>query len=112
DILDFSKMEAGKLKAEHAPFRLDEVIDNVVTILASRAEEKGLELLVDASAQLPLALLGDPLRLNQVLINLLNNAIKFTSAGEVVLTITERSRHAHRVQLTFAVRDTGIGMTP
>jgi PAS domain S-box-containing protein len=112
DILDFSKMEAGKLKAERTEFRLDEVIDNVITMLANRADEKGLELVVDASAHLPLALVGDPLRLNQVLINLLNNAIKFTQRGEVVLGIGEHARRDGRVELVFSVRDTGIGMTP
>lgn len=112
DILDFSKMEAGKLKSERVEFRLDKVIDNVVTMLANRADEKGLELVVDASADLPLALVGDPLRLNQVLINLLNNAVKFTQHGEVVLGISERTRRNGRVELVFAVRDTGIGMSP
>ena len=112
DILDFSKMEAGKLKSERVEFRLDKVIDNVVTMLANRADEKGLELVVDASAHLPLALVGDPLRLNQVLINLLNNAVKFTQHGEVVLGISERTRRNGRVELVFAVRDTGIGMSP
>ena len=112
DILDFSKMEAGKLKSERVEFRLDKVIDNVVTMLANRPDEKGLELVVDASAHLPLALVGDPLRLNQVLINLLNNAVKFTQHGEVVLGISERTRRNGRVELVFAVRDTGIGMSP
>ena len=85
DILDFSKIEAGKLDIESIAFSLGDVLDNVVNVLSMKADEKGLELLLDLPPQLPTALVGDPSRLRQVLLNLVNNAVKFTERGEVVV---------------------------
>ncbi|MBI5719593.1 MAG: response regulator [Burkholderiales bacterium] len=111
DILDFSKIEAGKLDIESIAFGLGDVIDNVVSVLSMRASEKGLELLLDLPAQLPAVLLGDPSRLGQVLLNLGNNAVKFTDAGEVVVTVRVVEQDGASARLRFEVRDTGIGMS-
>lgn len=111
DILDFSKIEAGKLKMESIEFQLDAVLDNLISMVGTKAEEKKLELILDISAELPTNLIGDPLRLNQVLINLCNNAIKFTSAGEITIGIVAEATHDQDVVLHFWVRDTGIGLS-
>ncbi|MEF7614415.1 response regulator [Aquincola sp. MAHUQ-54] len=110
DILDFSKIEAGKLTIEQRPFDLAEVFESLGNLLSLRAQEKGLELLFDLPAGLPATLVGDPLRLGQVLANLGSNAIKFTEQGEVVVRVAEVDRSADAVQLQFSVADTGIGM--
>jgi two-component system, sensor histidine kinase and response regulator len=112
DILDFSKIEAGKLDIETTGFKLDDVIRSVTTLTAQKAHEKGLEFLAHVASDIPDDLMGDPLRIGQILTNFVNNAVKFTERGEVRLTITQRDRTDDKVQLTFAVRDTGIGMTP
>src|SRR6516162_6085070 len=112
DILDFSKIEAGKLNMEQVDFRLDVVLDNLSTVVSQRAHEKNLEFLIDAQHDLPTILAGDPLRLEQVLINLVNNALKFTEHGEVIVSVKLEERRASRVKLKFEVRDNGIGMTP
>ncbi len=112
DILDFSKIEAGKLELEHVPFTLEDVMTNVADLVALRAEEKGLELLFGVSPDAPQHLVGDPLRLGQVLINLATNAVKFTEQGEVVVTVEPVEDTDGVARLSFAVRDTGIGMTP
>ena len=112
DILDFSKIEAGKMSMEIIDFQLEEVIDNVSNLLGMKTEEKGLELIFDASANVPTALVGDPLRLGQILINLGNNAVKFTDQGEIVIGVERILEDAQGVELHFWVRDTGIGMTP
>ncbi|GAB7078423.1 transporter substrate-binding domain-containing protein [Megalodesulfovibrio paquesii] len=112
DILDFSKIEAGKMDLERVPFQLDEVLDNLGTVVSIKAEEKNLELLFKRQPEAPAALIGDPLRLGQVLINLTNNAIKFTEAGEVVVTVDVEEEGEGSVMLRFAVSDTGIGLTP
>ncbi|HYI97326.1 MAG TPA: response regulator, partial [Bryobacteraceae bacterium] len=112
DILDFSKIEAGKLDIENADFRLDDVLDNLSTVIGQKAHEKNLEFLIAAQPDIPPNLVGDPLRLGQILINLVNNAVKFTERGEVILTAGVGEEAAGRVKLTFSVRDTGIGMTP
>ena len=112
DILDFSKIEAGKLEVEAIPFALDTVLDNVVDVLGMRAEQAGLELLLDLSPRLPTALVGDPSRLVQVLLNLGNNAVKFTERGEVTIAVKGQPGDAGAVQLQFEVSDTGIGMSP
>jgi signal transduction histidine kinase/DNA-binding response OmpR family regulator len=111
DILDFSKIEAGKMDMESIPFSLDQVLDGVATVLSARAEAAGLELLIALSPRLPTALLGDPARLGQVLLNLSNNAVKFTERGEVVVAVKVVDQDADAVQLRFEVRDTGIGMS-
>jgi PAS domain S-box-containing protein len=111
DILDFSKIEAGKLDLEAIDFKLDDVITSVTTLTAQKAHEKGLEFLAHAVPGIPEFLLGDPLRLGQILTNFVNNAVKFTEKGEIRLEIEQVERTGEKVQLKFAVRDTGIGMT-
>ncbi len=111
DILDFSKIEAGRLDIEEIPFSLEEALNNVINLLAERAQEKGLELLFNPGPKLPKGLIGDPLRLGQVLINLGNNAIKFTETGEVEIEAAVVERENHQVALRFKVRDTGIGIS-
>ena len=111
DILDFSKIEAGKLDMETIPFSLTDVMDNLGSLLGMKAEEKGLELLFVEPPGLPTALMGDPSRLGQVLINLGNNAVKFTEHGEVVIAIEVVESDGASVQLRFEVRDTGVGMS-
>jgi PAS domain S-box-containing protein len=112
DILDFSKIEAGKLDMEVIDFRLEDVMDNLANLVGLKAEEKGVELMFDIHADVPTALIGDPLRLGQILVNLGNNAVKFTEhGGEIVVTVTAAELSAAAVQLQFTVRDSGIGMT-
>lgn len=111
DILDFSKIEAGKLDVEIVNFNLADVLENLTNFVSIKAEEKHLELLFDIEPELPMDLKGDPLRLTQVLINLTNNAVKFTSQGEVVINISKQFSNDQYVELKFAVEDTGIGMT-
>jgi signal transduction histidine kinase/DNA-binding response OmpR family regulator/HPt (histidine-containing phosphotransfer) domain-containing protein len=111
DILDFSKIEAGKLDVESAEFRFDDVLDNLSTVIGQKAHEKNLEFLISAQPDIPPNLIGDPLRLGQILINLVNNAVKFTDRGEVIVTVGVEERTSDRVKLTFSVRDTGMGMT-
>ncbi|MGE3309331.1 MAG: response regulator [Limisphaerales bacterium] len=111
DILDFSKIEAGKLDIETTDFKLDEVIGSVTTLTAQKAHEKGLEFLAHTASNIPEVLLGDPLRLGQVLTNFVNNAVKFTEHGEIRLEIEQVERMGEKVQLRFTVRDTGLGMT-
>ncbi|WP_158752108.1 response regulator [Acidobacterium sp. S8] len=112
DILDFSKIEAGKLDMEKTDFRLEDVLDNLSSIVSQKAQEKNLEFLISAQHDLPLNLIGDPLRLGQILINLVNNAVKFTERGEVVVSVGLEEQIGERVKLKFSVRDSGIGMTP
>ena len=110
DILDFSKIEAGKLDIEEIDFRLEDVFDNLANLISFKTEEKGLELMFDIPVELPSALVGDPLRLGQVLINLGNNAVKFTEKGEVVIAVRVAEEKQDIVKLHFSVRDTGLGM--
>jgi signal transduction histidine kinase/DNA-binding response OmpR family regulator/CHASE3 domain sensor protein len=112
DILDFSKIEAGKLAMEAIPFWLDEVMTNVTTVVGHKAFEKELEFLIQIAPEVPQSLLGDSLRLGQVLTNLINNAVKFTEKGHVKVDIRVAAREAGRVQLMVDVSDSGIGMTP
>jgi two-component system, sensor histidine kinase and response regulator len=108
DILDFSKIEAGRMEVEEIPYRLQEVIDQVVSIAQLKAEEKGLTLEVTIDPLLPPILVGDPLRLSQVLLNLIGNAIKFTEHGGVSLQLLRQNSSN---QITFRVIDSGIGMS-
>jgi signal transduction histidine kinase/DNA-binding response OmpR family regulator len=110
DILDFSKIEAGKLDIEAIPFTLSECISTMLKALALRADQKGLELFCSVQPEMPDAVVGDPDRLRQILINLVGNAIKFTEQGEVVLRIELETRSNDAVCLRFAVQDTGIGI--
>ncbi|HTP62581.1 MAG TPA: PAS domain S-box protein [Burkholderiales bacterium] len=111
DILDFSKVEAGKLDIEQVGFRLDDVLDNVSSLVAQKAYDKGIELLFDTAPGVPQALAGDPLRLGQILVNLVNNAVKFTERGQIAVAVRQLARTGDKVQLRVDVRDTGIGMT-
>ena len=111
DILDLSKIEAGKVTIEAAPFDLLDVIDNVASLVSQKCAEKGLELIVDVEPQVPHALVGDSLRLSQVLINYANNAVKFTEQGEITLRVRCQRSQAGRALLHFSVSDTGIGLT-
>lgn len=111
DILDFSKIEAGKLDLEEIPFNLNDTIDHLVQIISHKSQEKSLELLIDLSPDLPLDLVGDSLRLGQILINLANNSIKFTDQGEIVIKAKPIKQNDKNVTVEFSVCDTGIGMT-
>jgi PAS domain S-box-containing protein len=111
DILDFSKIEAGKLDIEAIPFEIDEVLENLATIVLVKTQEKGLELMFNRSPEVPAVLIGDPLRLGQILINLCNNAAKFTASGSILVTIAISERRDDKVTLECSVRDSGIGMT-
>jgi len=111
DILDFSKIEAGKLDVEAADFRLDDVITSVTTVTGQKATDKGLELLAHVAPGIPQSLVGDPLRLGQILTNLVNNSVKFTERGEVCVDVALLQHTGEKCQLKFSVRDTGIGMT-
>ncbi|TAN47353.1 MAG: PAS domain S-box protein [Rhodospirillales bacterium] len=107
DILDFSKIEAGHLKLENSPLLIGQIVDRAVSQVAVQAYDKGLKFVIDEASGLPLAIMGDVLRLTQILSNLLSNAIKFTSAGgEVALSVSQED-----MVLVFKVRDTGIGLT-
>jgi PAS domain S-box-containing protein len=112
DILDFSKIEAGKLDMEKVDFHLEDVFDNLANLVGMKAEENGLELLFSAGIDVPTALVGDSLRLGQIIVNLGNNAVKFTDNGEVIIGVEEISRTDDDVELHFWVQDSGIGMTP
>ena len=111
DILDFSKIEAGKMGMEAIPFDLDSVLDNLSALMAKRAEEQGIELAFDVDAGIEEILIGDPTRLGQVLTNLVGNALKFSTGGNVVLRIGVEARRADEMELHFEVSDEGIGLT-
>jgi signal transduction histidine kinase/CheY-like chemotaxis protein len=112
DILDFSKIEAGKMEVADQPFALRHELDSIQRLLAPRAEAQGLDLTLDVAADVPDALRGDPGRLRQVLVNLLGNAVKFTEAGAVGLTVLPAARGHGRLRLIFRVHDTGPGISP
>ncbi|MEH6345807.1 MAG: response regulator [Bermanella sp.] len=113
DILDFSKIEAGKMDMETINFRLEDVFDNLSNLVGLKAEEKAIELMFKLPADLPMALIGDPLRIGQVLVNLGNNAMKFTDrGGEVTVEVSVLENNKDDIFLQFSVRDSGIGMTP
>jgi len=111
DILDFSKIEAGKVELESVPFSLDQVIQNVVNIVSYKIEEQEIGFVLSKDPSIPNWFFGDAKRLEQILINLLNNAAKFTGSGEVTLDIRLLARENDRYHLSFTVKDTGIGMT-
>ena len=112
DILDFSKIEAGRLGLEHIGFNLEHVLRDVGGIIGVRAGGKGLDLLFDLPREVPQGLQGDPLRLSQVLINLLGNAVKFTEHGEIVLEVALVRLLPDAARIRFVVRDTGLGLRP
>jgi len=111
DILDFSKIEAGKLDIENVGFLLEDVLENVNTLISIKAEDKGLSFEIDTAGDVPCCLVGDPLRLGQILINLANNAVKFTDDGKVTIKTELIKASPDNVNLQFSVRDTGIGLT-
>jgi len=111
DILDFSKIEAGKLDIESVSFRLEDVMSNLANLISVKSEEKKLELLFRIDHEIPMSLIGDPLRLGQILINLSNNAVKFTEKGQIVVTVFAVEQNETKVTLQFSVQDSGIGMT-
>ncbi len=111
DILDYSKIESGKLEIESVPFELETVIDNVINLVSEKAESKNLELLCSIDSAVPRHLIGDPLRIGQILINYANNAVKFTDHGELLINIRVQETTASEVLLHFSLRDTGIGLT-
>jgi len=111
DILDISKIEAGKLDIESIEFEVDQVLENLATVANVKVQEKGLELLYQYDQHIPTVLIGDPLRLGQILINLTNNAVKFTEEGQILVEMELREKTESEAIIDFAVRDTGIGMT-
>ena len=111
DILDYSKIEAKEMDLEEQPFDLNEILHNLSNIFSLKAEEKGLEFLFDVEATMPHQLIGDQLRLSQVIVNLTNNAMKFTEKGHIILSIRSEKLDSERLRLKVEVRDTGIGMT-
>ena len=111
DILDFSKIEAGKLDMESIPFHLEDVLDNLADLVSLKTEEKGLKLLFEVNDEVPTGLTGDPLRLGQILINLSNNAVKFTEKGRIVVGVSPVAVTEEKAELQFSVQDTGIGLT-
>jgi signal transduction histidine kinase/DNA-binding response OmpR family regulator/HPt (histidine-containing phosphotransfer) domain-containing protein len=111
DILDFSKIEANKLDIEKVDFRLEEIFDNLANIVGLKAEEKEIELMFDIPPKIPTALIGDPLRIGQILLNLGNNAVKFTDSGDVVISVDIQEENDETIKLAFSVKDAGIGMS-
>ncbi len=110
DILDFSKTESGKLELESIRFSLDDILDNLNKIIGCKAQEKEIDILFSVDKSVPQHLMGDPLRLGQILLNLCNNAIKFTHQGSIVINIEQLQTLNNTLQLQFNVTDTGIGM--
>jgi PAS domain S-box-containing protein len=115
DILDFSKIEAGKLLIDHTPFKLDELIEETIDMLTLKAFEKRLEMLYQVDPTIPSQFLGDPVRIRQIVVNLLGNAIKFTGEGEILVTIRKTSNvyqsdNKSFIRLAIEVKDTGIGI--
>jgi len=111
DILDFSKVEAGKMDLEHTDFELEKLLDNTGNLISEKAHAKGLELVFDVAPDVPPNLMGDSLRLGQILLNYANNAVKFTERGEILISVRASERTERDVLLHFRVRDTGIGLT-
>jgi len=111
DILDFSKIEAGKLSMEYIEFNIHEVFENLGNMITEKAHDKGLELVFHVGTDIPPRLMGDPLRLGQILLNLTNNAIKFTENGEIAVRAEIEQREEKSIRIRFNVRDTGIGLT-
>ncbi|AZN36864.1 hybrid sensor histidine kinase/response regulator [Iodobacter ciconiae] len=112
DILDFSKIEAGKLSLETVPFNLKTTLENASSLITPKTESKGVAVILQVARGVPRYLMGDPLRLGQILINLADNSAKFTEHGEIIITVTAQECKPDHVLLHFSVSDTGIGMSP
>ncbi len=112
DILDFSKIEAGKLHMDEEKFQLHHIMDDLVDLFADQVAEKDFEMNIDVEENVPCALIGDAMRIKQVLVNLTGNAVKFTHRGEIVVRVSRAKETPHSVELSFMVRDTGIGISP
>ena len=112
DILDFSKIEAGKLEMEKTPLSLRELLEDISDMFRDRIQEKQLECIVDVSPAVPRTVMTDPLRLRQVLVNLLTNALKFTETGEICLSVENKANADNETELLFSIRDTGVGIDP
>jgi two-component system sensor histidine kinase/response regulator len=112
DILDFSKVEAGKLDLENADFDFEQLLESTASLVSEKCHAKGLELVFDVAPDVPRALVGDSLRIGQILLNYTNNAVKFTERGEVIVSVRASERTEKDVLLNFRVKDTGIGLTP
>jgi PAS domain S-box-containing protein len=112
DILDFSKIEAGKLELEVISFSLDDVLRNLIDVVGQKAQDKSVSLVTKVAANVPKQMVGDPLRLGQILINLVNNAIKFTDIGEIAVRVEADEITSNDLRLQISVTDTGIGMSP
>jgi len=110
DILDFSKIKAGKLTIEKIDFDLNEIVENISAVFMHRVKEKGLTFTVEVDKNIPHVLKGDPYRLNQILVNLIGNAIKFTHAGGITIKILTQEKNSQEVTLEFSISDTGIGI--
>ncbi|MFC5529861.1 response regulator [Cohnella yongneupensis] len=111
DVLDFSKIEAGKVQLEQIEFDLYEVLHNLSNLVSFKAYEKGLKFRFSIHHEVPQMLVGDPIRLQQVLLNVMNNAVKFTSEGELAISVGLESQRQSQASITFSIRDTGIGMS-
>ena len=111
DILDFSKVEAGKMDVEHIEMSLEKVLENVANLIGQKAQAKDLELLFDVAPDVPTQVVGDPLRMGQILVNYANNAVKFTEAGEITIMVRKHEETEQDVLLWIGVRDTGIGLS-
>jgi PAS domain S-box-containing protein len=112
DILDYSKIEAGRLQIENGEFRLDEVLERTLALFRLGTEAKGIALLLDIGADVPRRLIGDPVRIGQVLTNLIGNAVKFTASGSVGVAVRQLANDGRRTRLELAITDTGIGIEP
>jgi len=111
EILDFSKIEAGKLKIDPVPFHFDDVLEHVANICAVAAQGKDLDISITVDPEVPVELVGDPMRLQQILVNLVGNAVKFTPSGCITIHVDLLSREADGVEIGFRIQDSGIGMT-
>ena len=111
DILDFSKIEAGKLSLENTDFKIERVLDNVFSLIGEKAQEKELEVIFDVGSDIPDVLKGDPVRLGQVLLNFISNAVKFTEKGSIKLRVRSKHETDNHIELLFEVVDHGIGLT-
>ncbi len=112
DILDFSKIEAGKLNIEKTEFDLELVLDTVSSLVCQKAQDKGLEFSIHVGKDVPLNLIGDPLRVGQIITNFCSNSVKFTESGEILIDVAVEERKENEIKIRFSVEDTGIGLTP